>query len=424
MGLLIYNFLLLLLIPAAVVVFLWRIFVTGKSNEAWRANLGGLPRLSERGDRKLVWFHAASVGQVVAALPIQREVKRLMPDATILMTTLSQPGNAMAKKQAVHADSFSYFPLDYPLFVWRALRRVRPDVFVMVEAEMWPNFLAMASLLGVPTVLVNGSISEKTVERSRRLKWLGIFGASRVDICCMQTDFDADRIRALGAREASIRILGNTKIDQDLGKLSADEVRELRAELGFEGGGPIFVAGSSNPGEDVPVIEAFGEMRKAFPDLRMIIAPRQIERAEEVQGLVEGAGFSCGRRSRGEGGRDVLVLDTLGELASVYAVGELAFVGGSLIPKGCHSLIQPIIQGKPVLFGPHTFRTGDVARTAIAAGVGFKVADAAELGRLGTGLLSDDARRRDVEAACASLVAENEGAAARCAEVIAEAAGD
>lgn len=417
-----YNILLILIMPVVVVILLWRIFVTRKSNESWPANLGALPGQKTRPvGGKVVWFHAASVGQVVASLPIQREVKRMMPDAFILMTTLSQPGNAMARKQAVHADAVSFFPLDYPLFIHRALNRVRPDVFVMVEAEMWPNFLAATKRRGIPTVIVNGSISENTVSRLRRFGWLGLTGASMIDYCCMQTTQDAERVRALGARKDSIRILGNTKIDQDAGRLSEDDVCAIRADLGLAGDGPIFVAGSTNPGEEQPVLDAFGEMRKCSPNLKLIIAPRQIERSDEVQNIVETAGYACSRRSEGTDDCDVLILDTLGELASVYAVGELAFVGGSLIRKGCHSLIQPIIQGKPVLFGPYTFRTGDVARTAISAGVGFKIRDVAELAHVGGELLLNDSRRLDIEAACARLVAENEGAAARCAGVIVEA---
>ena len=421
-----YNLLLFLMLPATIVYYLWCIFITGKSRETWLENLGVLPRLADRpADKKLIWLHAVSVGEVVASLPIQDELRKQLPDSVILVTTITQTGNAIARKSAKSADAIAYLPADYPIFVNQALNRVKPDIIVIVEAEMWPNFLAAAKHRKIPTVLVNGHVSDRSLHRRKRWQWLMSWAVSNIDLCCMQTEADAERIRAIGANPESVSILGSTKFDQDSGHLMEDTVRALRKDFNLPVGVPVFVAGSTNPGEEEPILDAFQEMRKSEKDLRLIIAPRQIERAEEIQGLVEARSLRCVRRSKKNFSNDfdVLILDTLGELASTYAVGEITFVGGTLIPKGGHSLFQPVLQGKPVLFGPHTFKTRDMAQMVIASGVGFEVKDASELATRGKALLSDTRLRTKIEAACAQLVSENQGASARCASLIVELLG-
>ena len=417
-----YNFLLILISPFAFVGYLWRIFVSKKSNESWRENLGALPLLKNRPlGQQLVWLHAVSVGEVVASLPIQDEIRRLLPDAFILVTTITQTGNAVALKSAKSADAVAYLPLDYPLLVNRAMNRVKPDILVTVEKEIWPNLLAAAKKRGIPTALVNGCMSDKGFRRGSRWRWLMSWAFSNIDRLCMQTRTDAERMTAFGVPEELISVFGSTKFDQEGGQLDEEAVRALKADLGLPDGAPVFVAGSANPGEDEPALDAYQEMRKSAEGLKLIIAPRQIDRGEEIQAMVEARGLRCIRRSKKETGRDfdVLILDTLGELASTYAVGEVAFVGGTLIPKGGHSLFQPVLQGKPVLFGPYTFKTRDMAEMVLSAGVGFEVKDAHELARLGISFLADPKRRAEVDAACRRMVSENRGASTRSAEVIA-----
>lgn len=418
---LLYNFLLIVSLPLAFIYFLWRIFVSRKSNESWRQNLGALPRLADRPrEKKLIWVHAVSVGELVASLPIQEELRRLMPDSTILVTTITQTGNSVARKSAKRADAVAYFPLDYPWIVNKALNRVRPDVIVLMETEFWPNFLSAARRRGIPIVLANGIISDRTYRQHKRWHWLVSWAISNIGHYCMQNAESADRIIKLGAPEERVRVLGSTKFDQESGRLSEDEVKALRADLGLDDA-PVFVAGSTNPGEEEPILEAFHRMRSDMPDLRLIIAPRQIERGEEVQAMVEALGLTCARRSKKEPfTTDVLILDTFGELAAIYAVGKIAFVGGTLIPKGGHSLIQPILQGKPVLFGPHTFKTRDIAEMVIQAGVGFQIENGKELADCARGLLSDPERLESIDRACERLASENVGASTRCAELIAQ----
>lgn len=422
-----YNFLLLICSPALVMYFLWRILISRKSNESWRQNLGALPRLADRDGRKLVWIHAASVGETVASLPVEEEINRLMPDAMILHTTITQTGHEVACKSAKSADAIAYFPFDLLFSVNRALDRVRPDVFVMIDTEIWPNFLSAAHSRAVRTVLANGRISDKTVTSSKTWPSLLKWATSNIDECLMQTDEDGFRIISLGARPDAVHVIGSTKFDQEGGQLAPADVINLRADLGVPESVPVLVAGSTNPGEDEPVLDAFRILRSTSDgarEMRLIVAPRQLDRAEEIRSMAEARGFTCARRSIREsvnpGGYDVLILDTFGELASVYAVGAIAFVGGSLIPKGGHSIFQPILQGKPVLFGPYTHKTRDMAQMALSAGIGFEVKDAAEFASRAESLLSDPERLSQIDAACRELVARNRGASTRCAEAIAK----
>jgi len=423
----VYNLLLHLSLPGALIYYVWRVFISKKSRESWRHNLGGLPYLSDRPEgKKLIWLHAVSVGEYVASLPVQEELRRIVPDAMILVTTVTQTGNAMARKSAKEQDTVAYLPLDLPLFVNRGLDRVRPDVIVIMEAEMWPNFLAAAKRRNIPTILVNGRVSDRSLRRSRKWRWLISWAVSKFDYCCMQTNADAERILALGAKSEAVCVCGNTKFDQEGAQLPHKAVESLRADLGLPEGIPVFVAGSTNPGEDEQVLEAFQIMRRTRADLRLIIAPRQIERGNEIQRMCKDRRLICARRSQKEScsaNYDVLILDTFGELAAIYAVGEISFVGGSLIPKGGHSLFQPILQGKPVLFGPYTFKTRDMAQMAINAGVGFEVKDSNELAQRALELLQDVGRLAEIDVICRRLVSENRGASARCAEKVAELLG-
>jgi len=422
---LVYNLLLFLCLPGIFIYYLWRIFVSRKSNKSWRENLGGLPKLAMRQQgRKAIWVHAASVGEIIASVPLLNALRLLRPDDLILVTTITQTGNEVAQKSAKAADKVSYFPLDYPFIVARALNRVHPDVFVMVETEIWPNFLAAAKRRGVPTVLVNGRISDRSFKRGMRWRWLLSWAIKNVDYCCMQSDMDAERILALGAPPESVQVVGNLKFDQDGAEMHESEVSKLRADLGIAEGIPVLVAGSTNPGEEKIVLDAYGSLKQDLPNLKLVIAPRQIERADEIVSFVTSRGFSCTRRTVGRTeGFDVLVLDTFGELASVYSVANVTFVGGSLVPKGGHSIFQPILQGKPVIFGPYMQNFRDISQLAISAGVGFEVRNAGELAERARLLLTNPENLANITAVCRKLVADNRGASERCAEFIAHLIG-
>ncbi len=347
-----------------------------------------------------------------------------MPDAELIVSTTTTTGQAVARKSIPEADHAIFFPLDLPFSVARSLRVVRPDVFVSVESEIWPNFFAAAKRMGVRVLVVNGIVSDRTVLRGHSLR--GVYRWTLGNVCraLMQTGLDQKRLIELGADSARVEVVGNCKFDQENGPLAPEQATDMRRIYGVADGQNVFVAGSTNPGEDEPAFDALIEARKTHPRLKMIIAPRQIERADEIGEMAASRGLSFGRRSEGElkGSEDVVILDTFGELGSVYGIGDVAFVGGSLIPKGGHNILQPISQGKPVFFGPHTFKSRDLVRQASAYQVGFEIADGKALGDGIARLLSDHDQLKVISERAAEMMAANRGASNRCAQAIADAA--
>ena len=412
---------------------LWMVYLVmhgtrrGRGLSALREQLGFLGREVSEGVAPRIWVHAASAGETVASTPIVNGIAETLPDAEIVFSSTTTSGRQIARSKLAVCKHLVYFPLDLPLAVKRSLSAVRPRVYASVEAEIWPNFLHCAHAMGVRTAVLNGVVTDKTLRRARMAGWVYRWALGSVDRFCMQSEKDAAKIISLGARESRVTVVGNTKFDEPFPELTEGEKQSLLAEFRFPETSEVIVAGSTNPGEEEPVLEAFIEAAKARNSLKLIIAPRHIERAEEIVGLVSSHGLRVGLRTRSNkltGIEDVVVLDTLGELAKIYGIGAVAFVGGTLIPKGGHNLLQPIAQGKPVLFGPYTFKTADVADMVIDAGVGFGVRGADDLGARIVEMLSAKSRLVEIAEAANRLIAANRGAAARCVEVIADLYGD
>jgi len=423
MAFLIYNLVLAISSPVIALFILHRVLVSGKSRKAWRQQLGGVALPAQLDGMERVWIHAVSVGESVASATVISELKEMLPEVGVVVSTTTETGQEMARKSIGDADAFVFYPFDILPAVWRSLRCVRPAVFASTDTEIWPNFRHIARRMGVRNAIINGTVSDKTIRGAARAPWIYKWTLSNIDRFCMQTQADADRIISLGAAPGRVIVTGNCKADQCGDPLGEAEKARIRSWFKLPEGARVFVAGSTNPGEDEPVLDAYIAARRSHPELRLVIAPRQIERREEIASLARERELTCGWRSEPEsitGDEDVFILDTFGELASAYAIGDVTFVGGSLIPKGCHSILQPIAQGKPVFFGPYTFKAKDLVSQARAAGVGFEVQDGADLGRQIDGMLGDRAALEDVRARCERLMRENEGAAKRTAEALVE----
>lgn len=418
-----YNLLLLLALPLLAVYFLWRIFGSGKSRLSWREQLGFVPQsLQKEPGRKRIWVHAVSVGEAVASASVIEELRKAIPDVEIVLSTTTQTGQSVARKSAA-ADHYIYFPVDLPPAVKGSVDLVQPDVFISMETEIWPNFLYYLGLRKIPAAIVNGIISDRTIRRSRPFRWVYRSALAKISVFCVQSQEDAKRIVALGASQERVRVVGNTKFDQASPVVPDDERAELARSFGFALDDKVFVGGSTNPGEEEHILEAFRIARERHAGLKLIIAPRQTERGEEIAEMCATAGYSSGRRSIAgsfDGGRDVAILDTLGELAKVYALGFAAFVGGTFIPKGGHNILQPIAQGKPVFFGPHTFKIRDLVRITETGGVGFCIDDGRELGERISDLLSDPDQLAELRRLSLELMRANRGASERCALAVAE----
>ncbi len=422
MAFIVYNLVLLLLSPAIVCFVLYRILISRKSRRSWRQQLGWVELPSHIENKEKIWIHAVSVGEAVASAEVVSELKKLLPHVAVIVSTTTETGQEMARKSVKDADGFLYYPFDLLPCVMRSILRVRPIVFASTDTEIWPNFRHVARLYGVKSAIINGTVSDKTMSGARWVPWLYRWTLGNIDALCMQSKADAQRVITLGADSSKVVVTGNCKADQAVVPMNQHEKDEVRAWFKISADDRVFVAGSTNPGEDNPIIDAFLLARRMHPNLKLIIAPRQIERRDEIRRIASERGLICGLRSEPDiisGAEDVLILDTFGELARVYGIADVAFVGGSLIPRGCHSILQPISQGKPVFFGPYTFKAKDLVAQAKAAGVGFEVKNADELGRELTRMLGDPELLIDIASRCEQMMAANIGASKRTAEILA-----
>lgn len=364
--------------------------------------------------RRPIWIHAVSVGEVLAATPL---VRRLADSGRgpLLLSTVTETGNGVARDRlGAWAAGICFFPFDLPGPVGRALDAAAPRLVILTETEIWPNFLAACAARRIPVALVNGRISDRSFRRyrlvrrplARALEAIGLFG--------MQTERDADRIRALGAPADRVRVLGNLKFDAGTGGAEAPDGARLRRILGIEDGRPVLVAGSTHRGEEAVILDAFRRLRAEVPDLFLVLGPRHPERATEVGVLLRECGLPWRRRS--EEPRwpvDLLLLDTMGELSSLYALATVAFVGGSLVAVGGHNILEPAAAGRPILFGPRMENFAEIAATFVAAGAAVQVGSAEEVAPALRDLLRRPERAEEMGVAAQALVARHRGATAR-----------
>ena len=383
-----------------------------------------------------VWIHAVSVGEVRLALSLVERLRQSHPGTAIHLTTRTPTGrslaeSARARRTADGPDSISILPYDFPGPMHRLLDRLDPVAMILLETEIWPNLLRLCGRRGMPVMLVNGRISTRTFPRYRAVRTFLRRVLGNVSSFGMQSDRDAERILALGAPRERVTVTGNLKFDLPVPEVDPGEVR---AGLGIGSDVPLFLAGSTAPGEERAVLEALGRLRLRDPSTRLIIAPRHPEDSMRAETIFGGAGLSVLRWSRQGGGEaagiqtdtlsgigdrfDVLIVDVIGVLPRLYAAADVVFVGGSLVPRGGQNILEPAALGKPVLFGPHmeNFRAAEEAlRTA---GAGFVVRNGEEMGRLAVRLLSDQSFRDTAAGAAGRVIQTNRGAMERTLALI------
>lgn len=419
-----YNLVLLLLSPA-LALLLARRLLAGKSREGWSERLGRAPDSigPERGRR--AWVHVASVGEFMAATPVLKAYRERRPDDQIIVSVITPGGHevASAQKGKLVSEVF-YCPFDAPFAVRRAMRRVRPDLFVVLETELWPNLLHQARQSGARVLLVNARISDRSLGRYRRLRPLFRWVLANFHALLAQSERDACRLVEIGAPPERVRVLGNAKFDQAPDALAPAAARALRAELRMAEAAPVLVVGSTRSAdEEALVLDAYREAARVVAGLALIHAPRHVERAEEVMGLMRERGLEPVRRTAlaaATGPVRHLVLDTFGELERVYALADVAYLGNSLLPPGGgQNLLQALAQGKPALYGPYMANFRDIAALAESAGVGFRVADAGELARRIVEMVSDAPGREELASRAQAMVRAHRGAAGRYADVMA-----
>lgn len=402
-----------------------QMFRSGKYRAGLAERFGRVParlRRSPSDGAGCIWVHAVSVGEVLAVAGLIRELSAKFSGYRVVVSTTTATGQKLAR-QRFGAENTFYFSLDFAFAVRRYLRALRPELVVIAETEFWPNFLRLAHNAGVRIAVVNARISDRSFPRYRRVRGIMSTVLEHLDLFCAQTEEDARRLRAIGAPAQRVEVSGNMKFDIKLP--SPPLIGSLRTAL--KDAGAVIVCGSTVEGEEPLVIEAFQQVRAKYPQAVMILAPRHPERFAQVAELLATSQVRFCRRSQWDpsarlaGG--VFLLDSIGELGAVYALASIAFIGGSLAPRGGHNILEPAYFGVPILVGPHTENFRDIVTQFARAGALRVVQDGQELATAFLQLLSNHAEREDLGRRAAEVVRQGTGATERTLAALERLAG-
>ena len=423
---LVYNILLTIFALPGLLFFLLKMMITGKYRNSFLQKLGFKQKHlldNLKADRR-IWVHAVSVGEVTAAAPIVAALKTQMPGIQIILSTSTETGQSMAQRLVTGADAFIYFPLDIPFAVNRMVNLVLPDVFVLVETELWPNFLSACKRHGIKIVMANGRISPRSFVKYRRTRFFWQQTLQNIDEAGMITDVDADRIGQMGMESSKISILGNAKYDALAAMASSELHDDIVKRFGIRAGEKFLVAGSTHSGEEDVVIGVYRKLTKTHPDFNLIIVPRHIERTKDVISLLREANLNDMitatqmREGRVRQNEKVLVIDVIGELFKVYSLATVVYCGGSLVPKGGQNILEAAAWGKVVFYGPSMEDFTQEAALLEDSGAGIRIRDANELLQSILNLLSDPEEMRTRGMRGQAAVRANMGAAQRYAKMI------
>jgi 3-deoxy-D-manno-octulosonic-acid transferase len=405
-------------ILASLPYWLFQMARYGKYRKGFAERLGRLPsRLQLPGEQEPVfWVHAVSVGEVLAVAGLVEELQRRLPQHRIYISTTTDTGQALARKRFGEANVF-YFPMDFAFAIRPYLRALRPQMVVIAETEFWPNFIRLAHASGARIAVVNARISDRSWPSYRRFRGLLRRLLANVDLFLAQTPEDVRRLQDIGAHPERVKVAGNLKFDIPAPAVPAI-VESLRKAIADAGAGPVVVCGSTVEGEEPLLLRAFENLLVPHPKSVMILAPRHPERFAAVAALLEQMSIRFRRRSEWDGEPltgGVLLLDTMGELAALYALADVAFVGGSLVPRGGHNIIEPAQHGVAIVVGNHTENFRDIV-SLFESRDAVRIVGPAELPLVLLELLADDAERGALGRRAAETLRLQVGATARTAD--------
>ena len=422
-----YSLLTLVVFIAVSPYFLYQAVRYKKYIGSLGQRLGFLPFTFNIDGEESIWIHAVSVGEALTARALASDLKTRYPRLRLFLSTTTIAGQQVARGRLPEVDAVFYFPFDWALIVRRTLNLVKPCVFIMMETEIWPNLLRLCRTRGVKTVVINGRISSRSYPRYRLIRPFFRRVLDNIDHFCVQSEESARRLIDLGADASRVTVTGSLKFDSLEIPTATPHGKPRERVLRFFRLAPnrlVVVAGSTFRGEEGPVLRAFARLKTMSPSALAILAPRQPERFGEVERLARDAGFVTSRRSElpidAEPRADVIVLDTLGELAQLYQLATAVFVGGSLVDHGGHNILEPAVFGKPIVFGPYMQNFKEIADTFLGNGAAVQVQSDRELEDALLGLVTDPVRRARLGAAARALVEANRGAKEKTLAVIAD----
>jgi 3-deoxy-D-manno-octulosonic-acid transferase len=412
-----YSAALALVLVLAIPWWLLKMLRHGKYRAGLKERFGNVPeRLRASDAAGCIWVHAVSVGEVLAVAGLIAQLRQLFPDRRVLISTTTATGQTLARKRFGEENVF-YFPLDFAFAVRAYLRALRPALIVVAETEFWPNFLRLANASGAKIAVVNARISDRSLPRYLRFRGLLRRVLTNIDLFLAQSEEDERRLLAIGARPERVKISGNLKFDIHPPAEFPAIVSQLRIGMIAGGAGPVIVAGSTVEGEEEHVLAAFGTVAKVTPNTVLILAPRHPERFPAVASLLESSGVRVRPRSQWNGtdpiDGGVFLLDTIGELGVVYSLADVAFVGGSLAPRGGHNILEPAMYGVATIVGTHTENFRDIVETFRRADAVLTVANAQHLESETLDLLHDAHRRAALGERAANLMRSQSGATHR-----------
>jgi 3-deoxy-D-manno-octulosonic-acid transferase len=397
-------------------------FILRKKTRGFLHHLGWVPFPNDRGQSfsKTAWFFALSVGEVGSIVPLLKTLRESQPDIRIVVSVTTEAGFETAQRSLNFVENLFFHPLDFWPFWERALRRINPDLFILTETGFWPGQLLLMKKLEIPSFLFQGRISEKSAQTYKNLSFISKDMFNSFKTLCVQSEDGESKLKSLGIPQEKIKVLGNSKFD-GLETVSDERWEDILSQLKINPSAPVWVAGSTHEGEEAVILDAFAQLREKFPDLVLILAPRRLERLQQVISEIESKNLKFIQKSllSEQDGQPIILLDTMGELADIYSIATVAFVGKSLFkPGGGHSLAEPAAQGVPTCHGPFMEYQRDMTESFGNIGATIEVQGPEDLGEKIEDLLQDPARRKNLGEKAQNLVQESRGATQKMVELI------
>lgn len=405
-----------------------------KFYKGFLSRLGFLP--ADLRLNKPIWIHAVSAGEIMSMRSFIGELRKTYPERSLVISTVTLTGNRIARGIVKQGDFVTFLPLDFSFIVWRVIKRINPCVVIIAETELWPNFISCLHKSNIPIIVVNARISDRSFAGYSKVRFLLKSILNKISLFCCQTDTDAQRLVSLGVGEDRVRVSGNMKFDvtDDTDKENAEDT-EKKKIVGLQDEDKLWVAASTHPGEEEIVLSVYKRVLADYPQFRLLIAPRHPERVKEIEKLVDKYNFQAICMSRQESKRDsspdpdmtsgglrmtegsgtasVFILDTIGELMDFYRIADIVFVGGSLIKKGGHNILEPAVLAKPIIFGPYMFNFRDIADLFLKHNAGILVHNQDELEKTLRDLLNNPQSANELGEKAKGLVEKNRGATLR-----------